>query len=68
MVNFFRDHYANNVAAFELSRMLGMNNVPPGVVRRVGRNKGSLHLWIENSQHRGRRGGRKRTSRRVTGG
>ncbi len=50
VVNFFRDHYANNVAAFELSRMLGMTNVPPAVVRRVGRDKGSVQLWIESSQ------------------
>ena len=50
VVNFFRDHYANNVAAFELSQMLGMTNVPPVVIRRVGRDKGSLQLWIENSR------------------
>ncbi len=49
VVNFFRDHYANNVAAFELSRMLGLTNVPPAVVRRVGRKRGSVQLWIENS-------------------
>ncbi len=49
VVNFFRDHYANNVAAFELSRMLGMANVPPAVIRRVGRERGSVQLWIEGS-------------------
>ena len=49
IVNFFRDHYANNVAAFELSRMLGLTNVPPAVVRKVGRDKGSVQLWIEGS-------------------
>jgi hypothetical protein len=49
VVNFFRDHYANNVAAFELSRMLGMTNVPPAVVRKVGRQEGSVQLWIEGS-------------------
>ena len=37
VVNFFRDKFANNVAAFELSRMLGLTNVPPAVVRRIGR-------------------------------
>jgi hypothetical protein len=50
VVRFFRDHYANNVAAFELSRMLGMSNVPPAVVRKIGRDKGSVQLWIENSK------------------
>ena len=44
VVYFFRDHYANNVAAFELSRLLGMSNVPPAVVRR----EGSVQLWIEH--------------------
>ena len=50
VVIFFRDHYANNVAAFELSRLLGMTNVPPAVVRKVGPQKGSVQLWIENAQ------------------
>ena len=50
VVNFFRDHYANNIAAFELSRLLGMHNVPPAVVRRVGRRRGSVQLWIERSR------------------
>ena len=49
VVYFFRDHYANNVAAFELSRLLGMTNVPPAVVRRVGRREGSVQLWIEGT-------------------
>ena len=48
VVYFFRDHYANNVAAFELSRLLGMTNVPPVVVRRVDRKEGSVQLWIEH--------------------
>lgn len=50
IVTFFRDHYANNIAAFELSRMLGMTNVPPAVVRKVGRQRGSVQLWIEDSE------------------
>ena len=49
VVYFFRDHYAHNVAAFELSRLLGMANVPPAVVRRVDRREGSVQLWIENA-------------------
>jgi hypothetical protein len=50
LVNFFRDHYANNVAAYELSRLLGMTNVPPAVVRRLGGQPGSVQLWIENAK------------------
>ena len=49
VVSFFRDHYANNVAAFELSRLLGMTNVPPAVVRRVGHQQGSVQMWIESA-------------------
>jgi hypothetical protein len=49
VIAFFRDTYENNVAAFELSRILGLTNVPPAVVRKVGREEGSVQLWIEDS-------------------
>ena len=48
-VYFFRDHYAHNVAAFELGRLLGIANIPPAVVRRIGRKEGSVQLWIEKA-------------------
>jgi len=41
----FVDSYLSEVAAYELSRLLGLDNVPP-VVRRKG---GSLQIWIENA-------------------
>lgn len=41
----FVDSYLSEVAAYELSRLLGLDSVPP-VVRRKG---GSLQLWIENA-------------------
>jgi hypothetical protein len=44
---FFRDHYVNEVAAFELSEMLGLHTVPPTVLRHWRRQDGSLQLWIE---------------------
>ncbi len=49
LVMFFRDSYTNNVAAYELSRLLGITNVPPAVVRKVGSNKGSVQMWLEQA-------------------
>jgi len=49
VVMFFRDSYANNVAAYELSRLLGITNVPPAVVRKVDSTKGSLQMWLEEA-------------------
>lgn len=46
----FRDHYAYEVAAYELSRLLGLDNVPPATMRRIDGRKGSIQLWIESAQ------------------
>ena len=45
----FRDSYLNQVAAFEVSRLLGFTNVSPTVLREVKGKKGSVGLWIENT-------------------
>ncbi len=45
----FRDDCIFEVAAYRLSRMLGVDNVPPAVKRRIGRRRGTLQLWIENA-------------------
>jgi len=45
----FRDSYLNQVAAFEVGRLLGFTNVPPTVQRKVNRKKGSVALWIEDT-------------------
>ncbi len=45
---YFRDSYLGQVAVYELSKLLGMNNVPPAVVRKIDGKRGSLALWIEN--------------------
>ena len=42
----FVDSYLSEVAAYELSRILGFDNVP-AVVRRKG---GSIQIWIENAR------------------
>lgn len=46
---YFRDAAVFEVAAYRLSRMLGLNAVPPTVQRRLFDSKGTLQLWIENA-------------------
>ena len=45
----FRDDYRNEVAAYDLSRLLGMDSVPPAVLRKVEGTTGSLQLWVEGA-------------------
>ncbi len=44
---FFRDSYIFEPAAYHLSRMLGMTNVPPVVERGLRGNDGSVQIWLE---------------------
>ncbi len=44
---FFRDSYLFEPAAYELSRLLGMDNVPPSVVRKYKGKEGSVQIWVE---------------------
>ena len=45
----FRDDNIFECAAYELSRLLGMDSVPHTVGRRIGRREGSVQLWIEDA-------------------
>ena len=45
----FHDSYAYECAAYELARVLGIDNVPPCVQRVVDLEKGSVQLWVENA-------------------
>lgn len=45
----FRDDYIFECAAYELSRLLGLDNIPPTVEREILGEKGSLQLWIEGA-------------------
>lgn len=51
----FRDDYIFECAAYELSRLLGLDNVPPAVKRKLFRKVGSLQLWVENAKTEGQR-------------
>jgi hypothetical protein len=45
----FYDRHINECAAYELSRLLDLDNVPPCVPRVIGRKDGTLQLWVENA-------------------
>ena len=45
----FRDSWKNEVAAYELDKLLGIGLVPPVVERRIGGVTGSLQLWVEGA-------------------
>ncbi len=44
-----RDSYGYEVAAYRLSRMLGLQLVPPTVLREIDGKPGSLQAWVENA-------------------
>ncbi len=45
----FRDSYTFECVAYELGRMLGIDNLPPCVERSLKGRQGSLQLWIEQA-------------------
>jgi len=45
----FRDSWKNEVAAYELDKLLGLGLVPPTVGRSIDGRPGSLQLWIEKA-------------------
>lgn len=44
-----RDSYKHEIAAYELSKLLGLDFVPPTVERKIGRDRGSLTLWVNGT-------------------
>lgn len=46
---YFRDCYNSEVAAFEMNRLLGLNNMPPTIYRTLNGVKGTLQLWAEGT-------------------
>jgi len=45
---FFRDDARFECAAYELSKLLGLDTVPPAVERKIQGKKGTLQAWVEN--------------------
>lgn len=52
---FFRDRAVFEVAAYELSQLLGVRHVPPAVERTWQRRTGSLQLWLDDAFTEGTR-------------
>ena len=46
----FRDHFTYEIAAYELSRLLGLDNVPPATLRTLDGQEGSIQLWVEQAK------------------
>ncbi|MCL4808054.1 MAG: hypothetical protein KJ062_09730 [Thermoanaerobaculia bacterium] len=55
----FRDSYLFEAAAYELSRILGLDNVPPVTLRKLGHERGSVQIWVEGAMTEADRLGRK---------
>lgn len=45
----FRDRYIHQKAAYQLAQLIGLQGVPPVVLRRVKDQEGSLQIWIEQA-------------------
>jgi hypothetical protein len=46
---YFRDSYIFEPPAYELSRLLGLDNVPPVTLRKLHGKNGSVQIWVENA-------------------
>jgi hypothetical protein len=55
----FSDSYKNEIAAYELDKLLGLELVPPTVERTIGRTTGSLQMWVEGAMTEAERKQRK---------
>ena len=45
----FADSYLFECAAYELSKLLGLDTVPPAVGRKIRGQQGTLQAWVENT-------------------
>lgn len=45
---FFLDSYRADIATYRLSRLLGLEMIPPGVERRIDGVDGVVRLWVED--------------------
>ena len=47
----FRDSYESELAAYKISEILGLNNIPPTVYREVQGRSGSVQIWVEKAMN-----------------
>jgi hypothetical protein len=45
----WRDSHKFECAAYQLAKLLGLKNIPPVVIRRIGDTQGSLQIWLERA-------------------
>ena len=45
----WRDSYIYDIAAYQVDRLIGLNRVPPVVLRTIKGNAGSLQIWVEGT-------------------
>lgn len=46
----FYDRAIHEVAAYQLARLLGLDMIPPTVIRKYGGREGTLQLWVERAR------------------
>jgi hypothetical protein len=46
---FFRDSYLGEPAAYQLSLLLGLDNVPPATLRELHGESGNVQIWVANA-------------------
>ena len=46
---YFRDSFLGEIAAYEMNRLLGLDNMPPTVFRIIDGKQGTLQLWAEKT-------------------
>jgi hypothetical protein len=46
---YLRDSYLSEIAAYEVNQILGLNNLPPTVLRTIDGKEGTLQLWAEQT-------------------
>jgi hypothetical protein len=45
----FRDSYLSEIAAYKMNQILGLDNLPPTVLRTIDNKEGTLQLWAEQT-------------------